>query len=291
MAQSWYGMLMVRCLIAVCWFQLLIYFFADALRLRQELRIVGKLIGTYPGQVYQVNQHGLPLCLLNEEAKLLIEEGVCDLVEMVYLKDPSQSKIYQQHIDKLGKECQEIVQSRKEKMLRLNIDEIEETKREELIKKRLESDISNKESFPLQIFIKYPWNNTYNVMNNRWAYPVDKREVIKYFVFKDLWKAGYYITCGLQFGCDYLVYEGDPVALHARYMVLCKNNDEDMSALQFVALSRVAVQANKQLIIASAPLEHSLSSDQSDYTFNPIYLAFTWRGNHDSPFKRTLMKL
>jgi len=33
-------------------------------------------------------------------------------------------------------------------------------------------------------------------------------ERIRYKVFKDLWSKGYYLTCGMKFGGDFLVYEG-----------------------------------------------------------------------------------
>lgn len=33
-------------------------------------------------------------------------------------------------------------------------------------------------------------------------------ERLRYKVFKDLWSKGYYLTCGMKFGGDFLVYEG-----------------------------------------------------------------------------------
>lgn len=33
-------------------------------------------------------------------------------------------------------------------------------------------------------------------------------ESIRYKVFKDLWSKGFYLTCGMKFGGDFLVYEG-----------------------------------------------------------------------------------
>lgn len=33
-------------------------------------------------------------------------------------------------------------------------------------------------------------------------------ETIRYKVFKDLWSKGMFLTCGLKFGGDFLVYEG-----------------------------------------------------------------------------------
>lgn len=33
---------------------------------------------------------------------------------------------------------------------------------------------------------------------------------IRLNTFRDLWRRGYYLTCGLKFGCDYLAYEALP---------------------------------------------------------------------------------
>jgi len=33
-------------------------------------------------------------------------------------------------------------------------------------------------------------------------------EMLRYKVFKDLWSKGFYLTCGVKFGGDFLVYEG-----------------------------------------------------------------------------------
>lgn len=33
---------------------------------------------------------------------------------------------------------------------------------------------------------------------------------IRLNTFRDLWRSGYYLTCGLKFGCDYLAYQSAP---------------------------------------------------------------------------------
>lgn len=37
---------------------------------------------------------------------------------------------------------------------------------------------------------------------------INDLERIRYKVFKDLWSKGFYLTCGMKFGGDFLVYEG-----------------------------------------------------------------------------------
>lgn len=42
--------------------------------------------------------------------------------------------------------------------------------------------------------------------------PLPKSSIfrIRLNTFRDLWRRGYYLTCGLKFGCDYLAYESVP---------------------------------------------------------------------------------
>ena len=41
------------------------------------------------------------------------------------------------------------------------------------------------------------------------------------FTFKDLWSDSYYVYEGSKFVGDFLVYCGDPVKYHAKYIVIC----------------------------------------------------------------------
>ncbi|VDN37628.1 unnamed protein product [Gongylonema pulchrum] len=41
-------------------------------------------------------------------------------------------------------------------------------------------------------------------------FPENSNFRIRLNTFRDLWRRGYYLTCGLKFGCDYLAYEAIP---------------------------------------------------------------------------------
>ncbi|CAI6347702.1 unnamed protein product [Macrosiphum euphorbiae] len=71
-------------------------------------------------------------------------------------------------------------------------------------------------------------------------------ERIRYKVFKDLWSKGFYLTCGMKFGGDFLVYEGDPLAYHAKYIVNCRDLDKQI----MVSRSRVSSITNKKMVLA-----------------------------------------
>lgn len=42
-------------------------------------------------------------------------------------------------------------------------------------------------------------------------YPSTEKEVLRYHVFKDLWEKGFFLTSGVKFGGDFLVYPGNLV--------------------------------------------------------------------------------
>jgi tRNA-splicing endonuclease subunit Sen34 len=44
--------------------------------------------------------------------------------------------------------------------------------------------------------------------NNLWTWPNNPKDIQKYKVYCDLWNRGYYITSGIKFGGDYLLYPG-----------------------------------------------------------------------------------
>uniref|UniRef100_A0A0N5AR63 tRNA-intron lyase n=1 Tax=Syphacia muris TaxID=451379 RepID=A0A0N5AR63_9BILA len=89
---------------------------------------------------------------------------------------------------------------------------------------------------------------------------------MKYTVFRDLWKRGFYMTDGLQFGCDYLLYEEKPGEEHAKYLVKCTNTMSTICPLDLAALSRVASQVKKDILLAIVAPD----------SFTPYYIVMSW---------------
>ncbi|EYC01361.1 hypothetical protein Y032_0108g6 [Ancylostoma ceylanicum] len=61
-------------------------------------------------------------------------------------------------------------------------------------------------------------------------------------VFHDLWRKGYYLTSGEQYGCAYLVYEGLPGEVHAKYLLDYVMEEEGLAVANVISLVRVATQ-------------------------------------------------
>ena len=88
--------------------------------MRQDYRIVGELIGCLPKQPRQEVLLGLPLLLLPEEAKLLIEKGIVRLVHYPSIeKKPSESlkNLFNEYREKLYLEQQICLREQRKKQV------------------------------------------------------------------------------------------------------------------------------------------------------------------------------
>eukprot|EP01138_Halocafeteria_seosinensis_P006861 gb/GECG01007016.1/.p1 GENE.gb/GECG01007016.1/~~gb/GECG01007016.1/.p1 ORF type:complete len:198 (+),score=22.55 gb/GECG01007016.1/:1-594(+) len=74
----------------------------------------------------------------------------------------------------------------------------------------------------------------------------------KYALYVDLWKQGYWVTSGIKFGGDFLVYEDDPTNVHAGYIVaLVPPSYCETRLLEIASKMRVGVATSKKLILAT----------------------------------------
>ena len=89
--------------------------------------------------------------------------------------------------------------------------------------------------------------------------PFNPDSCLRIRVFRDLWRRGFYLTEGAKFGGDFLAYNGDPVAFHAQFVVICSNKDRtDYSETELVRISRLGTTVKKTVLLAS--LNHDSSS-------------------------------
>ncbi|KAL5493157.1 hypothetical protein EMCRGX_G014295 [Ephydatia muelleri] len=82
-----------------------------------------------------------------------------------------------------------------------------------------------------------------------WTYPRTELEAIRYKVFVDLWSRHYYITPGLKYGGDYLVYPGDPALVHSHYVAIIQSWTQAVSPL--VSCGRIGTKVKKNTLLCS----------------------------------------
>jgi tRNA splicing endonuclease len=69
----------------------------------------------------------------------------------------------------------------------------------------------------------------------------------KYKVFKFYTEKGMIARDGMKFGCDFLLYPGDPLYCHSRIMVVV---GKEVDKFRLVQLGRIANDCNKDLVFA-----------------------------------------
>lgn len=241
--------------------------------MRQDSRIVGSFIGTLGQAPRQIQQSGLPLLLSQEELDLLVSLNRAKLYKFnnphqlsedyVNKMQLHQEMSYQQQIELCKKEREEEIKKHGDRILegkrkkRKQTDDDEDDiviiDKEIVLEKEVSQigTLSRKQSL-VQIFHGQPWLGTEpdnQVEIQDWTY---KGKPIKKQVFHDLWHQGFFITDGSKFGGDYLVYPGDPIQFHAKYIVICCENDEIYTdEKDLVAKSRLGTSVKKTVLLAT----------------------------------------
>lgn len=239
-------------------------------RLRTEARVVGSLAGASPKQVST-----LPLILMPEEVQLLREKALVRVVEVDWVKDKKEraarAEAYREQ--SYQGQIEEFKEERKEEIMRM-ADKIVEGKRKKLAAKRkaeeaevevdreaiIRQEIARirpitRDMAAVQVFNGDPWITEENKTISSWSCPVDTAlQKCRLFTYKDLWNHGYFITDGAKFGGDFLVYLGDPVMVHARYIVICRENAVEEGwrgrKQDLVALCRLGTTVKKTVLVA-----------------------------------------
>ena len=77
-------------------------------------------------------------------------------------------------------------------------------------------------------------------------------DFLKYAVFKNLWQRGFYLTCGIKFGCCFLAYAGNIVDVHSYISVLAiPFNSNFISPKLIIAFGRTGTITKKFSILVS----------------------------------------
>lgn len=212
------------------------------MRLRRK-RIVGHLVGLSSGP-YCISQYAASVVMINQLAtfKKLVPYDNVSLEE-------NKSKFALRFSELLDKEKEQFILHRLEELKKRNIPVTPKTMKE-FDGRKMRLDISN---LP---------NSEYSTFN---SLVMQKEEVLSLFnpndhkiiTFRDLYARGFYVSSGMKFGSDFLVYLGDPVRYHAEYAVRVAENQNgliDMSTINYREINsfqRLTHTTNKILIFAT----------------------------------------
>ncbi|CAG9088087.1 unnamed protein product [Plutella xylostella] len=252
----------------------------DWFELRTKHRICGSLIGAISSHPRQNDFKGLPMALMTEEAALLIEKGICELYSLPNLtQKPSETcKEAAKDLDqKLLQEQSEALRKRRIEQISQKIDIIIAGKRKKLLAKGMPDIPMDKETYlqeeisklpplaPAHVLVYLPTEHHMKTDEVKMTIQdlepsISGEGAVKYAVYKDLWEQGLYITEGLKFGCDFLVYPGDPVKFHAMYMIRCVGSETvSFQPSTLVAFGRLSVAVNKIAVVATCGPQNQIN--------------------------------
>ncbi|XP_001653315.2 tRNA-splicing endonuclease subunit Sen34 [Aedes aegypti] len=246
-----------------------IYDVEDYMKLRFTHRIVGNLFGTPVSKPRSASSFGLPAVLTPLEVRLALEEGLIVLIDKnaQLTRSPSeeakqqfarlsQQQIHEQKqpvIEKRLKEFEyhlpKILAGKRKKLLKSGVKEEDITINEEQLIKEEKHKLETMEIDKLvQIPQEYPLKTECTYVN----YQLPKNELLKYKVFRDIWKTRpVFITGGDSFGCDFLLYPGDPLYYHASHVVhVLTDASQRLDAKYLIRCCRLSVVVNKVCIFA-----------------------------------------
>lgn len=256
-------------------------FSADAATyLRKEYNICGVLMGTLP-QVPQQNVFlGIPVQLMPEEARLLVEKKVARIIDgRRYHNDSMRSlaeadKIkYLKSLQREGRNVSQAKSNKKEQQREESLRkaaqkrkakeaaaaEKEETENiEDMLfepPSRPASSMSNASSTPQLSTISITPAITYPLIPYQPAeeYEMPLPEVpASYPVYAHLHSHGYFLSPGLRFGCQYMAYPGDPLRFHSHFLVYGFHRDQELNLMEIVSGGRLGTGVKKGFLLGHA---------------------------------------
>lgn len=260
---------------------------------RRNHNICGILIGTLP-QVPQQNVFlGLPVQLMPEEARLLVEEGHAYIVDdgkahaAAFLNgglSMEERAAFSKAIEAQGAEAALAVlrqaDERKQKALR-NVSGKQREKRQQSEETTTSTTTTSTEATDETLFSTS--EGTDETASTLSAASRDSHVVpfaitpttscpplkpsegqfvgapppapSSYALFAHLHRLGYFMMPGLRFGCQYNVYPGDPLRFHSHFLAVGKTWNEGFRMMEIVGGGRLGTGVKKGFMLGGQPTD------------------------------------
>ena len=249
--------------------------------LRRSHHILGVLVGTLPQAPQQNVFLGLPLELMAEEARLLLEKDLAYLVNDLKNHEKgitrNKRKAFMQDLANEGEKAAEAAQKKRTentekamRKLRLSSTPIRELTPDTPEPRTFGDPMVDDESFfasPPESKPK-PTSQTTTLDQDAWTITpttsdppfsspkgtnegqLPKVQASSYAVFKHLHARGYYMSPGLRFGCQYMAYPGDPLRFHSHFLAVGLDWDEELDLMDIIGGGRLGTGVKKGFLIS-----------------------------------------
>lgn len=249
--------------------------------IRREHHICGVLVGTIPHISSQNVFLGLPLELMPEEARILVEHNVAYIVDDVQAHGQAMLGMSTAEAEAFKK----VLESQGLEMAKNNESSVNERKRKHLERQRhkhkkpaSDSGTTPTESTELKdsadvegsenLFdpTEHPASDNNNSALKSYAItpatsyppldavlPETQSQLppvpSSYPLFAHLHSRGFFMNPGLRFGCQYCAYPGDPLRYHSHFLAIGKDCDEEFGLLEIVGGGRLGTSVKKAYLI------------------------------------------
>lgn len=260
--------------------------------LRRTHNICGVLIGGIP-QIPQQNVFlGLPVELMPEEAKLLVEKEVAYIVDdSAWHKqrfstfEGSERRKYLDSLRAEGLQARKISEGASRKRSEHALAKIAAERSTSSIddSKPGEPRVSSESLFDIERTTSRastsgrssntPWGVTPTTSYPPSSLPQNPTQQsdppvpASYPLFKHLHSRKYFLMPGLRFGCDYNVYPGDPLRFHSHYSAVSYDWNEEFSMTDVIGGGRLGTRVKKSFLIGGENVEGKSEDGDNVRTF------------------------
>lgn len=282
--------------------------------LRREYNVCGVLIGSLP-QIPQQNVFlGLPLELMPEEARLLVEKRVAYIVDdaqhqksgMKTLAEEDRLR-YLHDLEEQGRQLSLVQATKREQKKEKTLKKLQKSKSKPKSKPvsplpEQTSEAQPKEADDLRLgpAEKQPADETVDSKLSKTAgamvsiTPATSRGLLpnpsqmqilpeatpSYPLFAHLHSHGYFLSPGLRFGCQYMAYPGDSLRFHSHFLANSAGWDEEIALMDLVSGGRLGTGVKKGYLIGGADTSQTATEDMDVETLAESVRTFSieWAG-------------
>ena len=257
--------------------------------IRREHHICGVLIGSLPQFPQQNIFLGLPLELMPEEARLLVDQGVAFVVDDVKthsdrIQDLSQEdriafvKVLERQGREIARMAEQRADQKREKALKKqgkksDVTTLDGRRDDSTTEPKTEEDCFEDAAESQHLFAE-----SNQSINSKKSPSTKNTELVAYSItpttsyppltmpqkafdsplpiipssyplFKHLHSKNYFISPGLRFGCQYLVYPGDPLRFHSHFLAVNAEWEEELDLLDIIGGGRLGTGVKKGFLI------------------------------------------
>lgn len=267
--------------------------------LRKTQNIVGVLVGTLPQFPQQNVFLGLPLELQPEEARLLVEKSLAYIIDDLQWhiagmqsmtsahKETFKMALYSEGKEAARKENEKRELVRGKAMKRLQernkcggsgimdsecVFQAEKAKEDEALFDAKSPSGSANVSSPSKLSDEKPdsWIITPDTSSPPLQLPpiesssrLPPAHPSSYALFKHLHSLGYFMSPGIRFGCQFLVYPGDPLRFHSHFLAVATEWDEEINLLDLVGGGRLGTGVKKGWLIGGSERKENAGATAS----------------------------